>query len=93
MKRVMCQTYKILLNISYCLSCGMDPHPCADRCGDTDRLLLLSGTVDPCGHSLLHPGLEVVNLGFVFALLFLLPLLMVRCETLSLIVIHLKGSL
>lgn len=69
--------------IFFISSCGVDPHSCADCGGDNNRLLLHSGTVDPGSNSLLHPGLEVVNPGCVFALLCLLPLLMVRCQALN----------
>lgn len=63
---------------SFFSSCGVDPHSCADSGGDSNRLLLHGGAVAPGSHRLLHPGLEVVNPGCVFALLRLLPLCMVR---------------
>lgn len=79
------------LRVSFCViecdsfisSCGMDPHSCANWCGHPHRLLLHTGTAAPGSHSLLHSGLEVVNLDCVFALLCLLPLLLVRCEWLK----------
>lgn len=51
----------------------MDPHSYSNWGGHNNRLLLHGGAADPGPHRLLHPGLEVVDPGCVFALLRLLP--------------------
>lgn len=73
----------VFLCDSFILSCGVDPHSCADCGGDPNRLLLHNWTDVAGSHSLLHPGLEVANPGCVFALLRLFPHLMVRGQVLN----------
>lgn len=74
---------KLNMPVSFTRSCGVDPHSCADSGGDDNRLLLHAGAAAPGSHSLLHPGLEVVDPGRVFALLRLLPHCMVRCRVIN----------
>lgn len=59
-------------------SCWVDPHQCANHCGDYHGLLLHGGTAATDLDSLPHPGLEVADPHRVLALLRLLPLFMVR---------------
>lgn len=59
-------------------SCRVDPHQCANHCGDDNRLLLHSGTAALDLDSIQDPGLEVADSGRVPALLCIFSLLMVR---------------
>lgn len=60
------------------LSCGMDPHACADGGGHGNGLLLHHRPADPGSRRLLHQRLALAHSGRLSAFLCVVPLLMVR---------------